>query len=551
MYRKGVFADCHEKARKTLGHAHSPTLLPQVAVGWEVMTSALPSAVRLAELLGALSVATDHAAGQPPESALSATVVALRIARRLGVEESALPEIYYASLLRFLGCTSTASEAAGLAAGADCSALYSVTMSDWLDPEQLEASLRQRFATHLPSNVRNAAIATMLEAAPDLSNLASLHCLQAQILTRRLPVPAGAPELLSHLHERWDGKYPGQRGEAVPLGERIIATAVVAEMMRRAAGTQTALELLALRAGTQLDPNICHCVQTHADELFVGLDGAQRWSSFLASEPGQPLDVAEHELASVAHAFADYADQKSPWLIGHSRRVAGLSFLAADVLNIAAERREQLRLASLFHDIGRTSVYNGIWDKPGPLAADERQKAESHSLSTDQLLALVPGIAPLRELAASTHERGDGGGYHRRTTLDDRVAGLLAVADAYDALTHDRPWRPAYSAPEATEILLKEANAGRLPRDSTRAILEASGAGKRTAERAYPAGLSAREVDVLRLVAQGMATKQVAQRLGISAKTADHHIQNVYEKAGVRGRAAVAVFALEHGIVQQ
>lgn len=173
-----------------------------------------------------------------------------------------------------------------------------------------------------------------------------------------------------------------------------------------------------------------------------------------------------------------------------------------------------------------------------------------HALVTDQLLRRIPYTATLADVACSAHERTDGSGYHRRSTsaqLDD-AQRVVAAADVYDALVSDRAHRRALAPDEAAAELRREAAAGRLDADAVERVLAAAGH-QRVARPALPGGLSAREVDVLRLVALGLTTKVIAERLSIAAKTADHHIQHIYTKLGVSTRGAAALYAAEHGIL--
>ena len=127
-----------------------------------------------------------------------------------------------------------------------------------------------------------------------------------------------------------------------------------------------------------------------------------------------------------------------------------------------------------------------------------------------------------------------------------RFARLLAAADAYHAMTEPRAHR-APLAPERRRPSLGEtAGTGSLDADAVTAVVEAAGQTAPRIER--PAGLTEREVEVVRLLARGLQTKQVAGALGISVKTADHHIQNAYRKLGVSSRAATLV-AMEHGLM--
>jgi DNA-binding NarL/FixJ family response regulator len=158
----------------------------------------------------------------------------------------------------------------------------------------------------------------------------------------------------------------------------------------------------------------------------------------------------------------------------------------------------------------------------------------------------------LGALAGAHHERLDGSGYHRNApaALLALPARLLAAADCYHALTEARPHRPARSPEEAAKTLEAEVSARRLDGEAVRAVLEAAGHGARKKRGAWPGGLSDREVEVLRLVAQGCSNKEVAQRLSISARTVQHHTIHIYDKLGVSTRAAAALFALENDLLK-
>ena len=233
-----------------------------------------------------------------------------------------------------------------------------------------------------------------------------------------------------------------------------------------------------------------------------------------------------------------------------------------------------LRRAGLVHDIGRVAVPVNVWAKPGPLNRDEREQVRLHAYHTERVLDAAAGLRPLARLAGSHGERCDGSGYHRSSRAAELplTAWLLAAADCYHAMGEPRPHRRALPAGAAARELSQEAAAGKLAADAVHAVLTAAGQaqphqataaaghpppGSRQAgsgptgrRPAGPAGLSERECEVLGLLARGLATKQVARRLGISPKTCDHHIQRLYGKAGVSTRAGATLFALEHGLVR-
>jgi len=239
--------------------------------------------------------------------------------------------------------------------------------------------------------------------------------------------------------------------------------------------------------------------------------------------------------------LADFADLKSPWTSGHSRAVAAL---AREACGPAAEA------AALVHDLGRIAVPNSIWDKPGRLTRDEYDRVETHTLVTDQLLRRVPYTATLAGAAAAAHERTDGSGYHRRVNGAhlDEAQRVIAAADCYQAMTSDRPHRAALAPADAAAELRAMSRAGRLDGEAVERVLAAAGH-RRAARPPLPAGLTAREAEVLRLLSLGLTVREVAEQLVITAKTADHHVQHIYTKIGVSTRGAATLFAIEQGIL--
>ena len=190
-----------------------------------------------------------------------------------------------------------------------------------------------------------------------------------------------------------------------------------------------------------------------------------------------------------------------------------------------------------------------MWQKPGPLTADELEQVRLHPYQTERCLSRSPFLTALAPVASAHHERLDRSGYHRGCPAADLTmpARLLAVADAYVAMGQPRPHRPALEPERAAEAITAEANAGRFDPDAVTAVIEA--AGQRAPRLDRPAGLTEREAVVVAMLARGLQTKQVAHELGISVKTADRHVQNAYNKIGVSTRAAATLFAMEHGLV--
>ena len=256
-------------------------------------------------------------------------------------------------------------------------------------------------------------------------------------------------------------------------------------------------------------------------------------------------DAIERALA----AMGDFADLISPYLAGHSAGVAELASAAARRCGLRPAEVSGVRRAALVHDLGRVAVSPRIWQKPGPLSADEWEQVRLHAYHAERVLSRSPFLAELAGVAGAHHERLDGSGYHRGApgAALGTPARVLAAADAYHAMTEPRPHREALASERAAEELAREAGAGRLDADAVASVLEA--AGQRAQQVQRPAGLTDREAEVVGMLARGLQTKQVARTLRISVKTADRHIQNAYRKIGVSTRAAATLFAMEHGLV--
>jgi HD-GYP domain-containing protein (c-di-GMP phosphodiesterase class II) len=208
--------------------------------------------------------------------------------------------------------------------------------------------------------------------------------------------------------------------------------------------------------------------------------------------------------------------------------------------------------AALAHDLGRVGVSNAIWEKPGPLGFGEWERVRLHPHFTERAFAQSAALAPIGILAGAHHERLDGTGYHRGTRGPglDQSARILAAADCYAAMCEARPYRPALDAPEAAAELMREVREGRLDRDAVDAVLAAAGHRVRQRPRELPAGLTERELDVLLVLVLGRSNQEIADDLGISAKTVGHHVEHVYQKAGVRSRAAATLWAFEQDLVR-
>jgi len=205
----------------------------------------------------------------------------------------------------------------------------------------------------------------------------------------------------------------------------------------------------------------------------------------------------------------------------------------------------------MLHDVGRVGISAGIWVKPGPLSDREWEHVRMHPYYTEHVLARPALLAQIGSVAALHHERLDGSGYHKGMSggAISLPARILAAADVYHSLNEERPHRPPRSAEEAADVLMGEVRKGRLDVDACNSVLAAAGHNVRPVRRGGAAGLSDREIEVLKLLARGLSMKQIAAMLTITPKTVDHHTQHIYTKIGVSTRAGATMYAMQKGLV--
>ena len=173
-----------------------------------------------------------------------------------------------------------------------------------------------------------------------------------------------------------------------------------------------------------------------------------------------------------------------------------------------------------------------------------------HPYYTQRMLARPDALNRLGAIASCVRERCDGAGYHRGLpgAAIPGTARVLAAACAYLAMTEPRSYRPALTARQAMTALRDEVRAGRFDPGAVDAVLTAAGQQHRR-RRTGPAGLTPREIEVLALIARGASTRQVAERLFITPKTAETHIERIYAKTGASTRSTATLFAMQHGLL--
>jgi HD-GYP domain-containing protein (c-di-GMP phosphodiesterase class II) len=508
-------------------------------------------ALRLADLLAGLSVASDLGFGLPPGTAMHACLIGTRLARLHGLADGEIRASFYASLLLHVGCPGFSHETA-LLFGNELTLTRAVARTNLADPADWETTMIPEATRGLPRRARERVVQTLVREGEEFgARYDTASCEVGRSMARRIGLGAEIERALYEVGEWWNGDGAPQRltGEAIAAPARIAHLAADAAALGDIGSSETTVLRLRERAGSVLDPDLVETFACHADEI-LDATGEPR-ERLLAEEPEPVVERPPDELCDIAAAFGDAADLKFPAMHGHSSGVASLAGLAARRLRLDGRTVDDLEIAAHLHDLGRLAVTNVIWEKRGPLTSAEWEQVRMHPYHSERILATSHTLERLARIVGMHHERLDGSGYHRAAAARDQpvTVRVLAAADAFQAMTSDRPHRARLEAEQAADELSRGARAGAYDAECVSAVLECAGQARPRAHDLRPAGLSEREVEVLRLVAAGFGNPEIASRLVISRRTAEHHVQHIYRKVGVSSRAALALYAMEHDLL--
>ena len=519
--------------------------------------------IRTADVLGALSAASDLALGMPEGHAARSCYLGMAIADRLSLSPQEKATVYYSELLMDAGCTAWAGYVATAIMGDEIGARRDFYFyRDARNPLDVLGWLQQYMAVGAPAHVRARHILDFSMHGKEfqregLQNTAEV----ARHFAARLGMPDEVQGTLWSVFEQWDGTGPNQaRGSAIPIASRIVAMTSLLEAFYTAGGRTAALGIVQARRGKAFDPLLVETFLSLARDqpFWEGFEGDRIWENMLAMEPLSPYRFQPAErLADVAMAFADFADLKSFSAPGHSRRVGDLAARIARRM-LGESEVETVRLAGLTHDLGLVAVPSFVLHKSQEeLAAAEWERLRLHPYHAERILLRIPAFRAAVPLVGAHHERVDGQGYYRGLAGSQIPPGsrILAVADRYDELTHGLPGHPPLDVGSALERLYEDvgiAYAGdciRALEEELRADGTAKGRARGSRQLQWPSGLTSREVELLRLLAGGLSRREVAKKVFLSEHTVRHHLEHIYDKIGVRTRVAATLFAVEHDLL--
>jgi putative nucleotidyltransferase with HDIG domain len=428
--------------------------------------------ISLAEILSALSFALDLTEDAVPGHALRSCLLGMRLGNEMGLDPAQMASLYYALLLKDVGCSSNAARLCQIIGGGDERRVKSgVKLEDWTQPSKPKAStFKLLWNTVLPGSgpmERAAAIVRIgLTQHRNNKEVITLRCDRGAHILRKLGLGDEAAEAVRGLDEHWDGSgYPEcRKRHDIPLASRILAVAQHLDVFASEQGTAKAMEVLRERSGRWFDPELVRVAESlHAS---YGL-----WRAALADTPEQetrcrvlelaPPEVNRLEAADIdliCEAFADVVDAKSSFTYRHSMGVTDAAVDIARQMGLGSERVRLVHRAALLHDLGKLRVPNSVLDKQGKLDAHEWQIVQEHPRLTREILSRISQFDELALIAGAHHEKLDGSGYpdHLPGSRLPLEARIIAVADVYGALTEDRPYRAGLPLDQVIEIMTKD-----------------------------------------------------------------------------------------------
>ncbi|MFE5408575.1 HD domain-containing phosphohydrolase [Microbacterium sp. NPDC056569] len=511
-------------------------------------------AVHRHELLAALSRGIDLCMGQPIGHIAGQTYIALRLAERFGLDAEERREVFHTSMLAWVGCHVDSYEQARWF-GDDHRVKADIRVVDLGDEAAALAFMVRSIGAGQPWPQRRRTLAAFrLDGQRETDEMFGNHRAAAAMVAEGLGILPEHRFGADQVFERWDGggEPDGRRGSETTFSARAAALGDIALAIAQTGGTDAAVAVLRARRGTELDPDLVDAFCDDADEVLADVGSADVWARTLRLCP--PLDdaLASARLDDALVVLADYVDLKSPSGLGHQSATAAIADAAAEGFGFDQAGRTRVRRAALLHDIGRLGVPTAVWDSRVALTPAQTEQVRLHPYLTEVILDPFPSLHALGRLAGQHHERLDGSGYPRRLSGSgiSPEGRLLAAADSYSSRSVKRPHRPAVPVSELPAVLRADVREGRLDADAVEAVLAAAGH-RRSRRRAWPAGLTEREVDVLRLAARGRSNAEMARELHVSPKTIGNHLEHIYTKTGARNRAMVALFAARHSLLDE
>jgi putative nucleotidyltransferase with HDIG domain len=441
--------------------------------------SSIVRGVSLAEIVSAFSFALDLTEAAVPGHALRTCLFGMKLAEKIGLPESDRVSLYYALLLKDIGCSNNAGQMCELIGGDDRQMKHDVKLLDWTRPTLGAVKALWRNAVPEASGWQRLGRMLRLGLQQDQHNQAmiGLRCDRGATIVRKIGLDEKTAQAIRSLDEHWDGSgYPDRaRGQAIPLLGRILGAAQHLDVFGSELGMDKAVATLRERSGRWFDPEIVRAAAALYREgaLTEVLVSTEQQLRVMDMEPGVVRRMTEDDIDRICEAFADVVDAKSSFTYTHSLGVTQVTNKLSAALNLAPEKQKLLHRAALLHDLGKLRVPNSILDKPGKLNQEEWAIVRTHAGLSRQILDRIRIFRPLAVIAGQHHERLDGKGYPLGLTAKDLSieSRIVAVADVFGSLTESRPYREDMPLEKVIGIVREESES-KLDPECVEALLE-------------------------------------------------------------------------------
>ena len=427
--------------------------------------------VTLGEILSALSFALDITEGARPGHSNRACLIGMRIGKQIGLPDRALGDLYYALLLKDIGCSSNSARMSSAFTADDQVVKRNFK---FIDSEKLGRPNREALtfvwnnvAPHANAWDRLRKIYRMVRAPGNLTaEMIEERCERGAAILHKFGMSIDTCAAVYSLDEHWNGHgLPDHLvGQDIPVHGRICAVAQHLDLFCSDFGPGKAIDTLVKRSGSWFDPDLVRAAESLNRqkslwaECLPDSDPEDLQPAVLALDPGSSTALAARDIDLICSGFADVIDAKSPFAYRHSAATTEAAVLISNAMGLPPDRVELVRRAALLHDIGMLGVPNTILDKPGPLTDHEWVVIRHHAVLSQQILSRVGAFSEIAVLAGQHHEKLDGTGYPHQLAGNQlsTEARILTLADVFSALMESRAYRPDLSLSEVQQQLALE-----------------------------------------------------------------------------------------------
>ena len=284
-----------------------------------------------------------------------------------------------------------------------------------------------------------------------------------------------AARMIRHHHAKWENGLGAEAdGQTVPLASQIIC---LADTVERAIDrkvnildqSEQIIEQVTEGSGDRFHPDCVEAFNNIAgtEAFWLGCSSRRIYGLLLQVVAEIPFEATNKVIQGISEIFARVVDAMSSWTATHSAGVAATAVALTRMLKLSDREQFYMRTAGLLHDLGKLSVPTHLLDKPGPLTPSEWNVIRCHTYHTYRILETVGFPKQITEWASLHHERIDGQGYPFHLTGSDLALGsrIMAVADAFTAMTENRPYREGFSCDEAIVFINRMVRNGGLDGD--------------------------------------------------------------------------------------